>query len=177
MSYDLHLSTGIGRPQETQCGAGNKEELCFLLRQRDLEPGEAVRFWDRRRISAFSDKDLTSYPETSWPSVLICPSVSPLEGFSYQPFRSLLSKFRLCCSLGCLLWIGRTGYCLFSLQHSFQYLLCPSFFLSLINSLRLCLEVTFRVVQGSMFCLFFSVPGDLGSENGHSLFTDVCMWV
>lgn len=37
------------------------------------------------------------------------------------------------------------------------------------------LEGHFRDVQGGVFGLFFSVPRELGPENGHSLFTDVCM--
>lgn len=164
MSYDLHLSTGIGRPQEKQGGAGKKEGLCFLLRHWVLELEEIMRFWDRRRTSAFSDRNLTLRLQSLSANLLQC--------FFYQWLRSFLSKFRLC-----LLWTGRTGYSLFSLQHSFGYLLCPSFFLRLINSLRLCLEVIFKDVQDGVFSLFFSVPEELGPENGHSLFTDVCMWV
>lgn len=63
----------------------------------------------------------------------------------------------------------------FSLQQYFGYLLPPScFFLRLINSLKLFSEVIFRDLQNCLFGVFFSVTGELGPENSHSLFTDVC---
>lgn len=43
----------------------------------------------------------------------------------------------------------------FSLQQYFGYLLCPGcFFLGLINSLKLCLEVIFRHLQNCLFGFF-----------------------